>query len=170
MLFQYSHLFKNLVIFTFVILFSGCSAFRPQMSSISNYKTYTLTEDEQRDIKCKVILTSGLNEQKLPINNISEYILDSETPLCIFVRFFNLYRTEYFVCVNMYSEDGKLFDQYNSVFKPSKISSDISFTGKYLSSLVKPGNIKIELKINNVKVDESVLLFKKKTQPTTTQP
>ena len=132
------------------------------MSGINNYKAYTLTEDEQRDIKCKVIPTAGLNEQKLPINNLSEYTLDSDTPLCLFVRFFNLYRTEYFVCVNLYSEDGKLFDQFNSVIKPNKISFDVFFTGKYLSSMVKAGNIKIELKINNVKVDESVLLFKKK--------
>ena len=152
---------KYLTPAVFIILVSSCAAFQAPMTNVNDSRTYTLTEDEKRDVKCKVIFTSGLNEQKIPIDNLTEYNLDSGNQLYLFVRFFNLYRSEYFVCVNLYSEDGKLFDQYNSVLKPTKMSCDIYFLGQYFSSIVKTGNIKMEVKINNIKVDESVLLFKK---------
>lgn len=144
-----------------VVVSSGCANFMLRTPSLSDFRYYTLTEDEKRDIKCKVILTSGISEQKLPVDNLTEYSLDSGTSLFQFIRLFNLYRSEYFICVNLYAEDGKLFDQFSSVIKPEKMRCDVFFFGKYFSPIVKAGNIKMEIKLNNVKIDESVILFKR---------
>jgi len=155
--------FKKLSFSVFIILlFSACSTAFQAHSSKQDYRQYTLTEDEKRDLKCKVVFTSALNEQNIPVNNLEEYQLDSDSPLYLYVRLFNLYREEYFACVNLYSEDGKLFDQHDCIVKPKGMMYDFFFLGKYFSSIVKSGKIKAEIKVNNIKVDEVTIYFENK--------
>ena len=157
----------QLFLFGFIswLLFSCAAALQPK-SSKQDCRLYTLTEDEKRDLKCKVVFTTALNEQKVPVNNIEEYQLDSDTPLYLYVRLFNLYREEYFACVNLYSEDGKLFDQYDCIIRPKGMTHDFYFLGKYFSSIVKSGKVKAEIKLNNIKVDEVNINFTSKSKST----
>ena len=156
---------KLLLIASVIIINASCATFQPKPSK-QEYRQYTLTEDEKRDLKCKVVFTTALNEHKVPINNIEEYQLDSDSPLYLYVRLFNLYREEYFACVNLYSEDGKLFDQYDCIVKPKGMTHDFFFLGKYFSSIVKSGKIKAEIKLNNTKVDDVTITFTSKSNTT----
>jgi hypothetical protein len=157
---------KLLLVVLFSWLLVSCAATLQPKSQKQDYRLYTLTEDEKRDLKCKVIFTTALNEQKVPENNIEEYQLDSDSPLYLYIRFFNLYREEYFACVNLYAEDGKLFDQYDCIIKPKGMTHDFFFLGKYFSSIVKSGKIKAEIKLNNIKVDEVNINFTTKAKST----
>ena len=158
--------FRKVLSFLFITsLISGCTVLQPKVSK-QDYRLFTLTEDEKRDLKCKAIFTSALNEQKIPVNNIDEYQLDTDTTLYLYVRLFNLYREEYFACVNLYSEDGKLFDQYDCIVKPKGMAHDFFFLGRYFSSIVKSGKVKAEIRLNNSKVDEVTIVFVSKSGTT----
>jgi hypothetical protein len=134
------------------ILLSGCSALKKQI----DYNSFTISKEELASISVRSILTTGIDRNKDPIDEVKEFNLDnSEVEIISYNSWFDLNTTKkYYLKIKWFSPDNQIFEQNDYIFKPTEPSW---YTWNYLAynkKLIPKGPFKVKIYLNNALVNE----------------
>lgn len=150
---------KLIYLFLFVTSCASSSSFNSQFALSS------LTEKEKNDIECRIIFTDSLdnNYYMFPVHDYLECDVKEKDSICVYIRYFNLYRTQYYEKIDFLDSTGKIIHQstHNRIFKNSTSLSWNCWNWIRIDKVIfKDGEITVKVYLNNEFISEKKFQLK----------
>lgn len=130
-----------------------------------DYLSFSIGEAELKTIENKVYFTRTLNNKK-PVENIRCFDIVEGGKIYAYIRWFNLYREEYYVKIDWIGPDGECFEQNNFIFHPNNPEWNTWHRLKLNNISIPVGTITVRIFLNNRRFKEYHLMSRKTVENT----
>ncbi len=139
-----------IILFT-AILLSGCSS----KKKIIDYNSFSISQEQLSKISTKIIFTSGLDKNKDPINDLTEFEVKNDAKSICYISWFDLdANKDYYVKVKWFGPNNEIFEQDDDVFKPNSPSYYSWLKLNLVENVTPKGKFKVQVFLNNSLVKE----------------
>lgn len=145
-----------LILVMIITVFAACFS-----KKVINYAAFDLEKSELERVSNKVVLTSKINEEKDPINNLSSFEVRRGSQIIVYVSWFDLPIKELCFKVNLLGPDNTIIDQDFMIFKPHQPVYYTWLEFNLQENITPLGDIKIQVFLNNHLTKETSVKFVK---------
>jgi antitoxin component YwqK of YwqJK toxin-antitoxin module len=130
-----------------------------------DYLSFSIGEAELKTIENKVYFTRTV-KKKEPVENIRCFDIVEDGKIYAYIKWFNLYREEYYLKIDWIGPDGECFEQNNFIFHPNNPGWNTWHRLKLNNISIPVGTITVRIFLNNRRFKEYRLMCRKAVENT----